>query len=121
MERFVGGLIEHFAGAFPVWISPTQAVVMPITDGQHEYAAKLVERMQEAGIRVELDARNEKVNRKIRDAEEMKTPYMLVVGQKEVEAGTVSVRRRGKGDIGVFPAEEIIARIKHENDDKTRD
>jgi threonyl-tRNA synthetase len=121
MERFVGGLIEHYAGAFPVWLAPTQAIVMPITDAQHEYAAKLGERMQALGLRVELDSRNEKVNRKIRDAEEMKIPYMLVVGQKEVEAGTVSVRRQGKGDRGAVPVDEIIAQLKRENDDKTRE
>ena len=121
MERFVGGLIEHFGGAFPLWISPVQASIMPITDAQHDYAAALAERMREAGIRVELDRRNEKVNRKIRDAEEMRIPYMLVIGQKEVNAETVSVRKRGKGDIGVFPVEEIITRIRRENDEKSRD
>ncbi len=121
MERFIGGLIEHFGGAFPVWISPVQAVVMPITDAQHEYAAQIIDRMRALGLRVEFDARNEKVNRKIRDAEEMKIPYMLVIGQKEVEAGTLSVRKRGQGDVGVFSAEDVMARIKKENDEKSRD
>ena len=121
MERFIGGLIEHYGGAFPLWISPVQACIMPITDAQYEYASSLAERMKAAGIRVELDQRNEKVNRKIRDAEEMKIPYMLVIGQKEVDAATVSVRKRGKGDIGVFPAEGIITRIRRENDEKSRD
>jgi threonyl-tRNA synthetase len=77
--------------------------------------------MRARGLRVELDARNEKVNRKIRDAEEMKIPYMLVIGQKESGAGTVSVRKRGKGDLGVFPADDAIDRIQRENDEKTRD
>lgn len=121
MERFIGGLIEHCGGAFPVWLAPVQAVVMPITDAQHEYAETLAERMREEGLRVDLDSRNEKVNRKIRDAEEMKVPYMLIVGQKEVDAGTVSLRKRGKGDIGVFQTDEVISRIKNENNDKTRD
>ncbi len=121
MERFIGGLIEHYGGAFPVWLSPVQAVVMPITDAQYDYAESLVARMREQGLRVDLDSRNEKVNRKIRDAEEMKTPYMLVIGQKEVDAGTVSLRKRGKGDIGVFQTDEVISRIMKENDEKTRD
>ena len=120
LERFVGGLIEQYAGAFPLWLSPVQAVVMPITDAQHEYAGKLVERMKIEGIRVVFDSRNEKVNRKIREAEEMKTPYMLIIGKREVDDGSVSVRKHGKGDIGVFPVSEIIARIKKENNKKTR-
>lgn len=121
MERFIGGLIEQYAGAFPLWLSPVQAVVMPITDAQHEYALKLVERLKSEGLRVDFDSRNEKVNRKIRDAEEMKVPYMFIAGQREVDAGTVSVRKHGEGDIGVFPMEEIIAQIKKENDGKIRD
>lgn len=121
MERFIGGLIEHFGGAFPVWLSPVQAVVMPITDVQGEYAASVADSMRAEGIRVEVDSRNEKVNRKIRDAEEMKTPYMIVVGQKEMDAGTVSLRKRGKGDIGVYQTDEVVSRIKNENDEKTRD
>ncbi|MFC1561296.1 threonine--tRNA ligase [Candidatus Latescibacterota bacterium] len=120
IERFVGGLIEQYAGAFPLWLSPVQAVVMPITDAQHEYASALVERMKLEGIRVDFDSRNEKVNRKIREAEEMKTPYMLIIGKREVDDGSVSVRKHGKGDIGVFPASEIITQIKKENNEKTR-
>ncbi len=121
MERFIGGLIEHYAGAFPVWLAPVQVVVMPITDGQREYARGLVNRFREAGIRVELDARNEKINRKIRDAEEMKYPYMLIAGAREAESGTVSVRRHGKGDIGVFPFEEILREILTRNNEKSRE
>jgi len=121
MERFIGGLIEHYAGAFPVWLSPVQAIVMPITDAHMEYGRALVDRMVAEGLRVELDSRNEKVNRKIRDAEEMKVPYMLIVGQKEVDAGTVSVRKRGKGDIGVVSADEIITRVKTEDESKLRE
>ena len=121
MERFIGGLIEHYAGAFPLWLSPVQAVVMPITDEHHSYARILSDRLCAEGLRVELDDRNEKINRKIRDAEDMKIPYMLVIGKREVEAGSVSIRKRGKGDIGVVPAEEIIARLLTENEKKTRD
>ncbi len=121
MERFIGGLIEQYAGAFPLWLSPVQAVVMPLTDVQHEYTSGLVERLKSEGIRVDFDSRNEKVNRKIRDAEEMKIPYMLIAGQREVDAGTLSVRKHGKGDIGVFPIDKIITQIKKENDEKTRD
>ncbi len=114
MERFIGGLIEHFGGAFPLWLAPVQAVVMPITDDQHKYAQALTDRMRLQGIRTELDARNEKVNRKIREAEEMKVPYMFIVGKREVENDSVSLRKHGKGDVGVFPAEDTIARIKTE-------
>jgi threonyl-tRNA synthetase len=121
MERFIGGLIEHYAGAFPLWLSPVQVVVMPITDAQHEYGRIIVDRMRAEGLRADLDNRNEKINRKIRDAEEMKIPYMLIVGQREVDSGAVSVRKRGEGDKGVIPAEEIIKRIKKENEEKSRD
>jgi len=119
MERFIGGLIEHYAGAFPVWLSPVQAVVMPITDSHLDYARKLADRMKGMGLRVELDSRNEKINRKIRDAAEMKIPYMLIVGQKEMDSETVSVRARGEGDIGVLSSDDIISRICKENDEKT--
>lgn len=119
MERFIGGLIEHYSGAFPVWLAPVQAVVMPITDSQHDYSADIVNRMRAEGLRVDLDDRNEKINRKIRDAEEMKIPYMLVIGKREVEAGTVSLRKRHEGDQGVVPAKETIDRIKQENEQKT--
>ncbi|MCE5250454.1 threonine--tRNA ligase [bacterium] len=121
MERFIGGLVEHYAGAFPLWLSPVQVIVLPITDAQHEYARILTDRMRAEGLRTELDSRNEKVNRKIRDAEEMKIPYMLVIGQREVESGAVAVRKRSAGDIGVVAAEEIIARILKENAEKSRD
>ena len=94
---------------------------MPITDAQHEYARKLVECLKDKDLRVSFDSRNEKVNRKIRDAEEMKVPYMFIAGQKEVDAGTVSVRKHGKGDIGIFPMSEIISQIIKENAEKTRD
>jgi threonyl-tRNA synthetase len=120
LERFIGGLIEHYAGYFPVWLAPVQAVVMPITDAQLEYAEKLTEMMRDKGLRIELDSRNEKVNRKIRDAEELKIPYMLIAGQKEVDAETVSLRKHGKGDIGVFQVKDIVDQIKQDNDNKIK-
>ena len=119
MERFIGGLTEHYAGAFPVWLAPVQAIVMPITDAQHDYSRNLVDCMRAGGLRVEFDNRNEKINRKIRDAEEMKIPYMLVIGKREVESGAVSLRKRGEGDKGVVTADETIERIKRENEQKT--
>lgn len=120
MERFIGGLIEHFAGAFPLWIAPQQVSVMPITDEQRDYATEVVERLRNDDIRVDLDDRNEKINRKIRDAEEMKVPYMLVIGKREAESGTVSVRKHGEGDIGVMSCADIHTRIRTEIDTKSR-
>lgn len=95
IERFIGVITEHFAGAFPLWLSPVQARVLTITENQNEYAEKLAEALKEQGLRVEADIRNEKLGYKIREARNLKTPYMLVVGAKEAEDGTVSVRRRG--------------------------
>ena len=118
LERFIGGAIEHYAGAFPVWLSPVQALVLPITDAHRDYAVEVVAALKAEGLRVDLDDRNEKINRKIRDAEEMKTPYMLVVGQKEMDAKTVSVRRRREGDIGAVALADIVKRISEENTGK---
>jgi len=112
VERFFGVLIEHYAGAFPVWLAPVQAIVLPITDRQNEYARQIVERLKEAGIRVELDERNEKVNFKIREAQLQKIPFMLVVGGREAEAGGVSVRHRKGGDQGVKPLDEFVSQIR---------
>lgn len=100
IERFIGILIEHFAGAFPAWLAPVQAVVMPITQKQEDYAKEVVNSLKEAGLRVDLDARNEKISYKIREAQTQKIPYMLVVGDKEIENQTISVRHRSKGDLG---------------------
>jgi threonyl-tRNA synthetase len=96
VERFFGVLIEHYAGAFPVWLSPVQAVVIPISERHHEYARKVGDTLQASGVRVEVDARNEKMNAKIREHALQKVPYLLVVGDKEAEAGNVNVRTRGK-------------------------
>ncbi len=112
VERFFGILIEHYAGAFPVWLAPVQAVVMPITDRQQDYARTVFERLEAEGFRVQLDDRKEKVNLKIRDAQMQKVPYMLVVGDREAEAGSVSVRHRKHADMGAKPLEEFIADLR---------
>ena len=117
MERFIGILIEHYAGAFPVWLSPIQARLMTITEAHVPYAEKVKEKMQLAGIRVELDARNEKIGYKIREAQVQKIPYMLVVGEKEAADGTLSVRRRGVGDEGAMSVDAFIDKIRAEIND----
>ena len=114
IERFIGVITEHFAGAFPVWLSPVQARVMPITDRAADYAKQLAERLDQEGVRVDTDLRNEKIGYKIREAQMQKLPYMLVVGDKEAEAGTVSVRTRGGVDLGAMPVDGFIAKIKEE-------
>lgn len=113
LERFFGVLIEHYAGNFPLWLAPVQVRVMSITDDQVEYCLGLVERLKKEGIRAEADVRNEKIGYKIRQAEVEKIPYMLVVGQKEVENNLVSVRRKGKGNLGTLSIEEFIDRLKN--------
>ncbi len=112
IERFFGILVEHYAGAFPVWLAPVQAVVMPITDRQLEYAQKLEKQLAEAGVRVHLDDRKEKVNLKIREAQLQKVPYMLVVGDREAQEGTVSVRNRKHGDQGARTVDQFIADLQ---------
>ena len=114
IERFIGVITEHFAGAFPVWLSPVQARVMPITDRAADYAKQIAQRLDQEGVRVDTDLRNEKIGYKIREAQMQKLPYMLVVGDKEAEAGTVSVRTRGGVDLGAMPVDEFIAKIKEE-------
>ena len=112
IERFIGILIEHFAGAFPVWLAPVQARVLPISEKHMDYACKVKKRLEDAGIRVELDERNEKIGYKIREAQMQKLPYMLIVGDKEAGDNTVSVRVREKGDVGQKSIEEFIEDIK---------
>src|ERR1035438_6279951 len=112
IERFFGILIEHYAGAFPVWLAPVQAIVLPITDRQTEYARNVRKQLDAAGIRATVDERSEKVNLKIRDAQMQKIPYMLVVGDREQESGQVSVRNRKHGDQGVKTVEEFLAGIR---------
>ncbi len=113
-ERFIGIITEHFAGAFPVWMTPVQAVVLPITDSHREYAAQVAARLKQSRIRVELDDRNEKVNFKIREWELRKAPYMLVVGDKEMQAKSVSVRIHTKGDAGAMALEDFVTKLNRE-------
>jgi len=118
MERFFGILIEHYAGAFPVWLAPVQAIVLPITDKQNEYAKQVHQKLVAAGVRAGLDDRSEKVNFKIREAQLQKIPYMLVVGGREAENGQVSVRHRKHADQGVKTVEEFLADLKVQIDTK---
>ena len=118
MERMVSYLIELYAGAFPVWLSPVQATVLPITDKQNEYARNILDRLLAAGIRAEIDHRSEKVNLKIREAQLQKVPFMLVVGAREEENGQVSVRNRKHGDLGVTSIDEFLANIQRLISDK---
>ncbi len=114
IERFIGVITEHFAGAFPVWLSPVQVKVMPITDRTADYAKAVAEKLNALGIRVETDLRNEKIGYKIREAQMQKLPYMLVVGDREAEAGAVAVRTRSGEDLGAMPLDDFIARICEE-------
>ena len=113
-ERFIGIITEHFAGAFPTWLAPVQAKILPITDKQLDYARKVQEQLIEVGIRVELDERQEKLGYKIREAQMEKIPYILVIGDKEIEANAVGVRARKEGDIGQMSIEDFSNRIKDE-------
>ncbi|MCU6685751.1 threonine--tRNA ligase [Dorea acetigenes] len=114
IERFIGILIEHYAGKFPTWLAPVQVKVMAVSEKFADYAQKIQDELIEAGVRSEIDLRNEKLGYKIREAQMEKVPYMVIVGEKEVEEGTISVRKRDEGDIGGMKAEELITRIKAE-------
>ncbi len=114
MERFMGVLIEHYAGAFPVWLAPVQAVVIPIADRHQAYAEKVSGQLKEAGLRVEVDLRSDRMNAKIRDAQMQKIPYMLVVGDREVEAEQLAVRLRSGDDLGAMGVDSLIERVKNE-------
>ena len=119
-ERFIGIITEHFAGAFPVWLAPVQVKVLPISDSQKEYAEKIVEKLSKEGLRVEIDDRQEKIGYKIREAQLQKVPYMLILGEKEVESKSVGVRSRKDGDIGAMEADEFVNKIKEEINNFTR-
>lgn len=112
MERFFGILVEHYGGAFPVWLAPTQAILIPITDEQVAYANQVAERLRDEGFRVEVDGRSERMQAKIRDAQLQKIPYMLVIGDREMKGGAVSVRLRTEEDLGPKPVEEFIKMAK---------
>ena len=114
IERFFGVLLEHYAGAFPVWLAPVQARILPILESHHEYANQIAEKLRLHDVYVEVDTRNEKIGYKIREVQMDKVPYMLVIGDKEMESGTVSVRSRKDGDIGSMPVDEFVSRIVEE-------
>lgn len=121
IERFIGILIEHFAGSFPVWMAPNQVRVMPITDKQQAYAKEVNDKLFELGYRTQLDDRNEKIGKKIREAQVQKVPFMLIVGEKEAESGTVAVRQRHGGDLGAMTLDDFIARMQKDIDKKVND
>ena len=112
MERFAGILTEHHGGRFPVWLAPTQAAILPVADRNNAYAERVAAELGEAGVRVRVDSRSESVGKKIRDAELAKVPFMLVVGDREEEAGTVSVRAHGEADTRSIPAAELVGEIE---------
>lgn len=120
-DRFISFLIEETKGAFPTWLAPVQVKILPITDRQHEYAKELAQKMMDEDIRVEVDDRNEKIGYKIREAQMQKVPYMLVIGDKEIENGSVGVRSRKDGDIGQMNQDEFIEKVKHEVETFARD
>jgi threonyl-tRNA synthetase len=113
-ERFIGFLLEHYAGKFPAWIAPLQVKILPISDKFIDYANTILQTLKKADIRVEIDDRNEKIGKKIRDTELLKVPYMLVIGEKEMNEGKVAIRRQGIGDLGVKPLEEFVAELSLE-------
>jgi len=119
VERFFGILIEHYAGAFPLWLAPVQVEICPVSEKVMAYAKHVNETLKNHGIRVHLDDRNEKLPAKIRDAQLQKIPYMLVVGPKEAEAGTVSVRHRSKGDQGAKPLADLVESLRAESDSRS--
>ena len=119
LERFFGILIEHYAGAFPTWLAPVQAVILPIADRHHEYAEQIHQKLRQHNIRADLDRRNEKVGFKIREASVQKVPYMLIVGDKELESGQVSIRQRGAGDQGASDVESFISKVLDEIETKS--
>ena len=118
IERFIGVLTEHYAGKFPVWIAPVQVKILPISDKFNDYAQEVKDALFAKGLRVEIDDRAEKIGFKIREAQLEKVPYMLVVGEKEVEAKAVSVRSRDKGEMGSLALDEFIAMVCQEVEDK---
>lgn len=121
IERFIGILIEHYAGKFPVWLSPVQVKVLPVSEKSLEYAGGVYEKLREAGIRCELDRRDEKIGYKIRQAQLEKVPYMLVLGEKEAADGTITVRSRDKGDLGTFQIEEFIQEVQEKTESKVNE
>jgi threonyl-tRNA synthetase len=118
IERFVGVLIENFGGQFPLWLAPQQVVLLPITDRHHDFAKEVLSALKSHRIRAEVDERNEKVGFKIREAEMQKIPYMLIIGDREVENRQVSVRHKSEGDLGALSIDVLIDRLVNEIDQK---
>jgi threonyl-tRNA synthetase len=112
LERFIGALLEHYGGDLPLWLAPVQAVIIPIKDEHHDAASRLKQRLTDAGFRVELDTKAATLNKRIREAEMEKTPFILVLGDKEIQEGTVSVRRRLVGDQGAVKIDELVERLR---------
>ncbi|MCY7363559.1 MAG: threonine--tRNA ligase, partial [Ignavibacteria bacterium] len=117
-ERFVGVLTEHYAGYFPLWLSPIQVMVIPISDAHKEYSTKIYEHLRKSGLRANMDSRNEKIGYKIREAENKKIPYMIIIGEKEMESNNISVRQHIKGDIGKFELNEFTEKLKLQSEKK---
>jgi threonyl-tRNA synthetase len=113
-ERFIGFLLEHYAGKLPAWLAPLQVKILPISDKFMDYAKEVLQKLKKADIRVEIDERNEKIGKKIRDTELMKVPYMLVIGEKEMNENKVAIRRQGKGDLGAKHVDEFLTDIVRE-------
>jgi len=120
LERFMGALIEHFAGALPLWLAPTQCVIIPVSEKAAEYSKKIEALLKEQGLRVALDSRNERLQKKIRDAEIEKTPYMIIIGEKEAQAQALSIRSKAQGDLGIMMPDEFIQMITKEIKEKVR-
>jgi len=118
IERFIGILTEHFAGKFPLWLAPVQVKILTVTEKFNDYAYELEKRFTEAGLRVQVDGRNEKIGYKIREARNQRDSYLLVIGEREAEAGTVSVRSNREGEQGEMSVEDFIARLRQEIDTK---
>jgi threonyl-tRNA synthetase len=114
LERFFGVLLEHYAGAFPLWLAPEQLRVLPITERQHEYANRVRQALRSAGLRAEIDLRNEKLGYKIREGRLEKIPYLVVVGDREAEAGRVAPRERSRGDLGAMSLEDFLGHLREE-------
>jgi threonyl-tRNA synthetase len=117
-ERFIGFLLEHYAGKFPTWLSPLQVKILPISDKFADYGKEVLALLLKAGIRAEMDDRNEKIGKKIRDTELMKVPYMFVIGEKEMNERKVAVRKQGAGDQGAMGISEIISNLKLEIEER---
>jgi threonyl-tRNA synthetase len=120
MERFIGILIENYAGALPLWLAPVQVAVLNISDAQADYVKQVEARLRKAGFRVHADLRNEKITYKIREHSVQKLPYILVIGDKEREANTVAVRARGNVDLGVMSVDALVERLRSEVESKAK-